>query len=362
MSPLTPLQKFLQSNPLLCPDHYRFSDEELGRSCSAFTEANPFYKTTSLFIEIFRDLRKQLSALTVFDYDADFLARDCVELVNHDAIIAFKEHAAQLKPTTSTKPRDLISLLGTRPVTTASGAMLNLNESFPSLADTLQTILDALPYLTRGIDKMDLNGKHDEKLEAELVKFSQLSNAYRITKGDWENALWLNFRLTEDGEVLDQPEGALAVILRANNFRYEDHTFAQHLRRGKKISTGTSAAPIMYEADFSGEEKLPQIRALLRVFGNTRLRRSVTLGDTFRTFLHIRLIADEILTSDVNIQMSLERSARLRASLISELAGKLNLTLGQCADALDILTYKGPRKSNIWTAPDLPLSFSSTRS
>jgi hypothetical protein len=148
---ITPLQLFFQNNPQLCPDHYRFSVHDLRRSCPAFSETDPFYRTASLFIGVFSALREQLLCLNIFDFDANSLTNACVELVNHDAIVAFKQQTTQTKPTIVASPRDLMPILAARSVTSASGSVLNLNESFPAFADTLQTILDALPHLTQGI-------------------------------------------------------------------------------------------------------------------------------------------------------------------------------------------------------------------
>ena len=344
----TPLQRFFQEHPTLCPPDYRFSRDSLATACPDFVKADPFYRTASLFIDLFDDLREQVYGLKILDCDANLLAKACIGLVNHDAISAFQAQTALPPPTTELGSRDFISVLANRSITTVSGAQLNLDESLPSLADTLQTILDALPHITRAP-----SGKNteNEPAEEELIKFSLLSNAYRIARGDWENALWLNFRLRENEDVLEQPNDATALAFRANYFRLQSHDFKKQIRRGKKLAATSRGAPNLYEAHLNSYSNLPAVKAILHVLGSSRLGKSVTLKDTFRIYFDLRATAEEILKSKLDIPLTLEQSTISRAKFISELAAKLNLTHAQLEAAIEILNYRDPRKSNIWTSP-----------
>jgi hypothetical protein len=200
----TPLQRYFQDNTTLSPPDYRFSRDNLKRNCPYFVDTDAFYKTASLFIGLFEDLRAQLSELKLLDHDAVSLAKACIGLTNLDTIVAFQTQTqmSRQEQKLASSPRDFISVLANRSVTTASGAKLNLDESFPSLADTLQTILDVLPHLARELIRKGFESETENGTDDELRQFGLLSNAYRIAKGDWENALWLNFRLKDDEDVL----------------------------------------------------------------------------------------------------------------------------------------------------------------
>lgn len=121
----------------MCPDHYAFSPDELSRSCTAFTNTDPFYQTTCIFIERFHVLRKELASLTIFNCHADSLARECIEVFTHDVIAALKQQLGLPKRSIIGGAADVTSLLSDRDVTLVSGVKLNLDESLPAFADTM---------------------------------------------------------------------------------------------------------------------------------------------------------------------------------------------------------------------------------
>jgi hypothetical protein len=333
----TPLQKFFQDNPRHCPPDYRFSVPDLKRVCSYFNESDPFYKTSCLFIELFERGRQKLSELKVLDYDAASLSKNCVGLVNRDAILAYKEYASHLAKNISDRPRHLLSILGDRSVTTAAGSLLNLDEAFPSLADTLQTIIDAIPFLARGlvIKGTESEGATDRYI-TQLMEFGLLSNGYRLFRGDWENALWLNFFFQEDNKTLEQPSAPWIKKFRANYLRYQRHDFEFHVRTRLRANA---------------ERALPSVRTLLDTLGDQRLGGSSSLKQVFLVFLFLRGEAERILQIDAELDTIIAQSALSRARLISEISNKLRISEDRAMEILDSLAYRNPRESNIWTRP-----------
>jgi hypothetical protein len=176
----TQLQQFFRDNPELCPHDYRFSVDKLKKAYRSFGEADSLYPVCCLFIDVFSELRARLRTLKIFgEHDRD-LATDCITIANRDSVIAFKEQHKPPPNLDSQGTREFISILSHRAVTTAAGDALNLDESFPAIADTLQTILDALPHLTHNKDQQKYGADVAEIREDEISIFGLLSNAYRI--------------------------------------------------------------------------------------------------------------------------------------------------------------------------------------
>src|SRR3569833_2821344 len=76
----TTLQRFLRENPRFCPPDYRFSVDERRRACPAVTEADPFYATCCLCLDLFIELRTELVALKAFGYGLRLFARSMTTL------------------------------------------------------------------------------------------------------------------------------------------------------------------------------------------------------------------------------------------------------------------------------------------
>jgi hypothetical protein len=349
----TPLQKAFQDNPRLCPHDYRFSLKELETVCSEFTSADPFHQTSRFFIDLFEKLRNRLSTLDIFDYSPEVLRRRCIDLTNSDAAAAYKQQTSGIGNDRANGPRHFLSVLGKRSVSTASGAYLNLDESFPALADTLQTLLDALPYLARRGTKDSIAEVNRNEFETKLVEFGILSNGYRIIKEDWERALWLNFRLNADEHTLDQTSDPLLLLaLRANLFRYQTFDFELHARSNPKDPPPRETDLVtLYQAHLHNALRQPTIKTLLRLFGNLKIQNIITLNDLFRTLLYLRAAAEKFIGLDADVEEIITLVHLETSKLTSDMSKNLALSEAQLSAILEILNYHNLRASNIWTSP-----------
>jgi hypothetical protein len=176
-----------------------------------------------------------------------------------------------------------------------------------------------------------------------------LSNAYRVARGEWENALWLNFIFDEKKEILEQSDELLGRPLRSSYFRYQSREFAKQLSRGKRLSFPSDRGAL-YEATVNDETALPAVKSLLRLFGERKIEGTITLRDIFRVYMELRKLAEREMRTDAELSELVEKSIMFSRSLVLEL-DHLGLSKERTSEILNILTYESAKKDNIWLSP-----------